>query len=382
MVVVVRVARLVVVGVRAVWGGGARVVALVVVGGCQDLRHVRPTMVAPVHGLLADLVDKGINNGVLWTSRLEQAIVDVLERCPDKTTIPRALAAKQLTDHLKAVMSMLRYYRLEELRPEACGARARRYPKTGGFRKLATATAVALVRSIATRLEPSFRAGAETESIVDSDAGSASGTHAMLLTELPSDRDLNWLKYAGGDDASSDEEPDSGRATTAGCNGGAYAGAANAIYDEHGFPVLQGAKDDFAVDETLAVLDPKPLRRKLAALAVRANLETPQKKLVIKPMTTTRKCPRMPKSAARAQDASIADSGPALLSASLSGPTKDMLNHSPPYQCGRTVSTPRASTTCFVCASCVCVCVCVCVVPSLPPGEKPSSGASRHVLVH
>ena len=34
-----------------------------------------------------------------------------------------------------------------------------------------------------------------------------------------------------------------------------------------------------------------------------------------------------------------------------------MLNPSPPYQCGRTVSTPRANTTCFVCASCVCVCV-------------------------
>jgi hypothetical protein len=133
----------------------------------------------------------------------------------------------------------------------------------------------------------------------------------MFVAELPSDRDLNWRKYVGGDDVSSDEAPDSGRATTAGCNGGVLAGAAHAVYDEHGFPVLEGAKDDFAVDETLAVLDPKPLRRKLTALAVRANLETPQKKLVIKPMTSTRKCPRMPKSAARAQDASIADSGPA-----------------------------------------------------------------------
>merc|ERR550532_1196373 len=102
-----------------------------------DLRAVNPSSMSRLASLMKSIIEFGHGSGVLYGKRLEVGIADYLTQYPDRSGAGNIeLMSNRLANHIMYHFGMLRCLKSEN---DAAGSWSRRYPRSGGFRRLADA---------------------------------------------------------------------------------------------------------------------------------------------------------------------------------------------------------------------------------------------------
>jgi len=229
----------------------------------------------------------------IYTSKFEQALKQIVS--DDTTTLAKQrgldLFVTDFTTHLRLVLGMLRQVKLEDSKSntlEMFGHKTRRYPKTGFFRRLASASDWCILRSLVS-LDTTTTPAPPTSSSSSPLATPPAMTSSPVASSIEVDEQgfptiFRLFSKKFGENIDDGDDAAAADACSEVCESAMVSMASTSLYDEEGFPVSSTCKPSIGStppsklgstnDKIDAEISPPPVpsqgkKRKAVALQVR-----------------------------------------------------------------------------------------------------------------